>query len=198
MILCESYKYSIDKIIQRAVETLKKGGVIIYPTDTVYGIGCDLFSKSAIEKIYWVKQEKRRKPLTFICESLKHVSQFAHVSNSSYKFMKRIIPGPYTFILEATSLVPKIVMTKQKTVGIRVPSNPVSLGLVRELGNPIINTSVKMDIEDNVQDPYEIEERYSKLVDLIIDGGIVPVQYSTIIDLTTSTPEIIRMGKGEI
>lgn len=186
------------RLIRRVVEVLGKGGVIGYPTDTIYGIGCDLFNKEAIERIYKLKKHKRNKPLSFICSDLKDISRYARVSNYAYKTMRRLLPGAYTFILEATKLVPKMVMTKQKTVGIRVPDNPICLALVGELGHPIISTSVYRPDEELYSDPREIEERFGKSLDLVIDGGIIVAEHSSIIDLTDEVPKVIRRGKGDV
>ncbi len=186
------------RLIKRVIEVLKGGSVIGYPTDTIYGIGCDLFNKEAIERIYRLKKHNRNKPLSFICSNLKDISRYAHVSNYAYKTMKRLLPGAYTFILESTKLVPKMVMTKQKTVGIRVPDNPICLTLVRELGHPIISTSVYRPDEELYSDPREIEERFGKSLDLVIDGGIIAAEHSSIIDLTDEFPKVIRKGKGDV
>ena len=186
------------RLVRRVVEVLKQGGVIGYPTDTIYGIGCDLFNKEAIEKIYRLKKHNRNKPLSFICSDLKDISRYPHVSTYAYKTMKRLLPGGYTFILEATKLVPKMVMTKQKTVGIRVPDNPVCLALVGELGHSIVSTSVYRPDEELYSDPREIEERFGKNLDLVIDGGIIVAEHSSIIDLTDEVPKVIRRGKGDV
>jgi tRNA threonylcarbamoyl adenosine modification protein (Sua5/YciO/YrdC/YwlC family) len=186
------------RLIKRVIEVLKGGSVIGYPTDTIYGIGCDLFNKEAIERIYRLKKHNRNKPLSFICSNLKDISRYAHVSNYAYKTMRRLLPGAYTFILESTKLVPKMVMTKQKTVGIRVPDNPICLTLVRELGHPIISTSVYRVEEELYSDPREIEERFGKSLDLVIDGGIIAAEHSSIIDLTDEFPKVIRKGKGDV
>jgi tRNA threonylcarbamoyl adenosine modification protein (Sua5/YciO/YrdC/YwlC family) len=186
------------RLIRRVVEVLGQGGVIGYPTDTLYGIGCDLFNKEAIERIYRLKKHNRNKPLSFICSDLKDIARYARVSNYAYKTMKRLLPGAYTFVLEATKLVPKMVMTKQKTVGIRVPDNAICLALVEELGHPIISTSVYRPDEELYSDPREIEERFGKSLNLVIDGGIIVAEHSSIIDLTDVTPRVIRRGKGNV
>lgn len=186
------------RLIKKVIEVVKKGGVIGYPTDTIYGIGCDLFNKEAIERIYRLKKHNRNKPLSFICSNLKDISRYAYVSNYAYKTMRRLLPGAYTFILEATKLVPKMVMTKQKTVGIRVPENPICLALVKELGHPIISTSVYRPDEELYSDPREIGERFGKSLDLVIDGGIIVAEHSSIIDLTDEVPRVIRRGKGDV
>jgi tRNA threonylcarbamoyl adenosine modification protein (Sua5/YciO/YrdC/YwlC family) len=186
------------RLIRRVVEVLRQGGVIGYPTDTIYGIGCDLFNKEAIERIYRLKKHNRNKPLSFICSNLKDISRYAQVSNYAYKTMRRLLPGAYTFVLEATKLVPKMVMTKQKTVGIRVPDNAICLALVEELGHPIISTSVYRPDEELYSDPREIEERFGKSLNLVIDGGVIVAEHSSIIDLTDEIPRVIRRGKGDV
>ena len=186
------------RLIRKVVEILEKGGVIGYPTDTIYGVGCNLFNPEAIRKIHRLKKLDGKKPLSFICSDLKDISQYAYVSNYAYKMMKRLLPGAYTFILKATKLVPKIAMTKQNTVGIRIPDNKICLSLVRELGHPIISTSVNKPDEGLYNDPAEIEERFGKQLDLVIDGGVIVSEHSSIIDLTDDFPKVIRVGKGDV
>lgn len=186
------------RLIQKVVDVLKGGGVIGYPTDTIYGVGCDLFHPEAIRKIHQIKKIEGKKPLSFICSDLKDISRYAFVSNYAYKLMKRLLPGAYTFILRATKLVPKIAMTKQKTVGIRIPDNKICLAMVKELGHPIISTSVYKPDESLYNDPTEIEERFGKQLDLVIDGGIIVPEHSSIIDLTGDFPRVIRKGKGDV
>jgi tRNA threonylcarbamoyl adenosine modification protein (Sua5/YciO/YrdC/YwlC family) len=187
------------KPIRKVIHILKEGGVIAYPTDTVYGIGCDMMNKEAIEKIYRLKKMPRYKPLSLICADLKEISVFAHVSNLAYKLMKRVIPGPYTFILPATRNVPRLLLTHQRTVGIRIPDNEICLTLVRELGNPLINSSAADAKEQNIlSDPAEIEAGFGNEISLIIDGGTLISELSSVIDLTGLTPRIIREGKGDL
>ena len=186
------------RLIRKVVEVLEKGGIIGYPTDTIYGVGCDLFNPEAIRKIHRLKKIEGNKPLSFICFNLKDISQYAFVSNYAYKTMKRLLPGSYTFILKATKLVPKIAMTKQKTVGIRIPDNKICLALVKELGHPIISTSVYKPDESLYNDPVEIEERFKKQLDLVIDGGVIVAEHSSIIDLSDDIPKVIRKGKGDV
>ena len=150
------------RLIKKAVDILRQGGIIIYPTDTVYGLGCDLSNKKGIERIYELKRRNRKQPLSFICSDLKHISQYAKVTDYAYKTMKRLLPGPYTFILEASRLVPKIILPKRSTTGIRVPDNQICLALIRELGQPIISTSVKTAEGEDLGDPYVIEEYFGK------------------------------------
>jgi len=198
MIISINPKNPQKRLIERVVEVLKSGGLIGYPTDTIYGIGCDLFYKEAIENIYRLKRHDRTKPLSFICSDLTDISQYAHVSNYVYKTMKRLLPGPYTFILAATKLVPKIAMTKQKTVGIRVPDNQICLSIVKSLGHPIISTSVYKPSEELYSDPADIEEKFGNRLDLVIDGGVIVAEHSSVIDLTNEEPRVLRRGKGDV
>jgi len=198
MIITINPKNPQRRLIRRVVEVLEGGGVIGYPTDTIYGVGCDLFNQDAIRKIHRLKKLEEKKPLSFICSDLKDISRYAYVSNYAYKMMKRLLPGPYTFVLKATKLVPKIAMTKQNTVGIRIPDNKICLTLVKELGHPIISTSVYKPDEGLFNEPAEIEERFGKQLDLVIDGGVIVAEHSSIIDLTGDSPKVIRKGKGDV
>ena len=185
--------------IRQIAEKLRSGAVICYPTDTVYGIGCDIFNQKAIKKIYQIKKRAKHKPFSFMCSSLKNVNDYGHVSNMAYRIMKKALPGPFTFVLSASKLVPKIMITKQKTVGIRVPDNNICLALIEELGNPILTTSAILDKEGTpFSEAYEFDELLGNMVDLIIDGGIVFPDPSTIVSFTGDEPEILRQGKGDI
>ena len=186
------------RLITQVVEILKKGGIIAYPTDTYYGIGCDIMNKKAIEKIYQLKQRNRIKPFSFICSGLKNISHYAKVSNYAYKTMKRLLPGPYTFVLEGSKLVPKIMLTKRKTAGIRVPNHPICLELVETLGNPVITTSATMPDGTNFFDPSLIHDFFHPRIDVVIDGGPVPGHPSSVISLINDMPEVIRKGRGDI
>jgi tRNA threonylcarbamoyl adenosine modification protein (Sua5/YciO/YrdC/YwlC family) len=186
------------RLIRRAVETLKSGGIVIYPTDTVYGMGCDLFNKRGIERIYEIQRRNRRQPLSFICADLKDISHYARVSDSAYKIMKRLTPGPYTFILEASRVVPKIILPKRQTTGIRIPDNRICQTLVVEMGSPIISTTVKDEEGELLSDPAVIERLFGKRVDMIIDGGIIAAQPSSVLNLLTDEVEIVRAGKGDV
>jgi tRNA threonylcarbamoyl adenosine modification protein (Sua5/YciO/YrdC/YwlC family) len=186
------------RLIRKVVEALKDGGVIAYPTDTYYGIGCDIMNKKAIEKIYLLKQRDKKRPFSFICSDLKNISDYAKVSNYAYKTMKRLLPGPYTFILEGSKLVPKIMLTNRKTAGIRVPDNRICLSLVEELGNPVITTSATMPDGSVFENPSLLYEYYRKRIDMVIDGGPVPGQPSSVISLINDIPEIIREGRGDV
>jgi tRNA threonylcarbamoyl adenosine modification protein (Sua5/YciO/YrdC/YwlC family) len=186
------------RLVRKAVEILKSGGLVIYPTDTVYGLGCDLFNKRGIEKIYEIQNRDRKQPLSFICADLKDISRYARVSDDAYKIMRRLLPGPYTFILEASRLVPKIILPKRQTTGIRVPDNRICQALVAEMGSPIISTSVKDKAGELLSDPRIIEEQFGKRVDMIIDGGIIAAEPSSVISLLAEGVEVIRAGKGDV
>ncbi len=181
-----------QRLIRRVSETLDKGGLIAYPTDTFYGIGCDLYNKKGIQKIYKLKNRPLNQPFSIICDSLKEISKYAKVSDYAYKTMKRLLPGPYTFILDGTKLVPKIMLTRRNTVGIRVPDNNICLAIVRTLGRPIISTSALLD------DPVSIKEAYSSYLDIIIDGGALYPSPSSVVSLTGDVPKVIREGKGDV
>jgi len=185
------------RLIDKVAGILREGGVMAYPTDTIYGFGCDIFSKKAIQRIYQIKKRNRQKPFSFICSDLKNISQYAQVTNAAYKIMKRCLPGPYTFILPGSKLVPKIMLTKRKTVGIRVPNNNISLAIVKSLDHPIISTSVGLSGGEFLTDPLQIEERFGSQIDLTIDGGILANQPSSIISLLDDQVEIIREGLGD-
>jgi tRNA threonylcarbamoyl adenosine modification protein (Sua5/YciO/YrdC/YwlC family) len=186
------------RLIRRAVEILRDGGIVIYPTDTVYGMGCDLFNKKGIERIYEIQRRDRKQPLSFICADLKDISRYARVSDDAYKIMKRLLPGPYTFVLEASRLVPKIILPKRQTTGIRVPDNRICQALVTEMGSPVISTSVKDGGGELLSDPRMIEELFGKRVDMIIDGGIIAAAPSSVVSLLAEGIEVIRAGKGDV
>jgi len=187
-----------ERLITKVIEVIKRGGIIAYPTDTYYGIGCDIMNKKAIEKIYLLKQRAKTKPFSFICSGLKNISHYAKVSNYAYKTMKRLLPGPYTFVLEGSKLVPKIMLTKRKTAGIRVPDNSICLALVNALGNPIITTSALMPDGTIFYNPSLINDFFQSRIDIVIDGGPVPGYPSSVISLINDMPEIIRKGRGDV
>jgi len=185
--------------IKQIAEKLRSGAVICYPTDTVYGIGCDIFNQKAIKKIFQIKKRPMHKPFSFMCSSLKNVSDYGHVSNMAYRIMRKALPGPFTFVLPAARIVPKIMITKQKTVGIRVPQNNICLALIEALGNPILTTSAILDAEGPpLSEAYQFEELLGKMVDVVIDGGMVYPDPSTIVDFSGDELEILRQGKGDI
>jgi tRNA threonylcarbamoyl adenosine modification protein (Sua5/YciO/YrdC/YwlC family) len=187
-----------DRLIERVVAVLKRDGIVAYPTDTYYGIGCDIMNKKAIERIYLIKQRDKKQPFSFICSGLKNISNYAKVSNYAYKTMKRLLPGPYTFILEGSKMVPKMMLTRRKTAGIRVPDNRICLAMVEALGHPILTTSATLPDGTLLHDPSFIHDHFSKTIDIVIDGGPVPGQPSSVISLIGDIPEVIRKGKGDV
>ena len=187
-----------QRYINKAVEVLRNGGIIIYPTDTVYGLGCDIFNKDAVEQIYMIKNETDTKLFSFLCSDLKDISKYAKVSNFAYKSMKKLIPGPYTFVLPAAKDVPKKLWTKRKTVGIRVPDNEIARILVSELGNPIISTSATTRKGELIFDPIELRTVFNNSVDLMLSMGALNGVPSSIIDLSGDEAEIIREGSGDL
>ncbi len=199
MILEINPQHPEPRKIKQVVEVLANGGIIAYPTDTYYGIGCDLFNKASIEKIYQLKRRSHVEPFSFICSDLKNISEYAQVTNYAYKTMKRLLPGPYTFVLEGSRLVPKIMLTKRHTLGIRVPDNAICLAIVQDLGHPVITTSAtNPETKGILSTPQEIKETLGHAIDLIIDGGAVPGQPSSVISLIGDTPEVLREGSGDV
>ena len=186
------------RYINKAVEVLRNGGVIIYPTDTVYGIGCDIFNRQALERIFSIKNDGSTKLFSFICSNLKDIANYAKVSDYAYRTMKHLLPGPYTFILPAAKLVPKKLWSNRKTVGIRVPNHTITLKLVEELGNPIISTSVTNRKGDIVFDPFDIKNIFNSRVDLMLSSGNLAGNPSSVIDLSMEEPEVIREGAGDV
>lgn len=189
-----------EKKIREAVDILRNGGVVVYPTDTIYGIGCDIHNTRAVERVCQIKGVKADKVnLSFICSDLTHISDYAKIETSVYKVMKKALPGPFTFVLEASSKVPKYAGSKKKTIGIRVPNNTIALALVRELGNPILSTSIRDEDEviEYSTDPELIYEKYKNLVDAVIDGGYGNNVASTVVDAANNF-EVLREGAGDI
>ncbi len=198
MLLEINPEYPQGRRIKQVVDTIKKGGIVVYPTDTTYGFGCDIHNKRAVEKILAIKRMPKNKLLSLICPDLKAVSQYGFLSNQSYKLLKRCLPGPYTFILKATQLVPRIMMTNRKTIGVRIPENKVALAILQEIEHPVITASVRRAEEEIMSEPYEIEARLGHLVDIVVDSGIILPNPSSIIDLNQDPPVVIREGKGDI
>ena len=184
--------------LQRAVEVLERGGLLAYPTDTYYGLGCDLSSKKGIERLYQLKGRDKKKPLSFLCPDLSDVAKYAHVSNFAYRTMKGLTPGAFTFILEATRLVPDLMMSKQKQVGIRVPDAPLVRELARTLGRPLVTTSATNTEGMPLTDAKDIKAELGHGLDLILDGGVTLNEPSTVISLIGDTLEILRQGKGRL
>lgn len=186
-----------QRLIKRAVDFLKQGSVLVYPTDTVYGLGGDVMNRNVYDRILKIKAVSSHKLLTLICPDLKDISNWAVVPDDAYRIMRRVIPGPYTFIMKATRQVPKILLQKRKTIGVRFPDSPVVQSLLEHLGRPIISSSVP-PIDDYFTDPEEIAARFPHDIDLILDAGVMFNQPSTVVDFSVSEPEIIREGAGDI
>jgi len=187
------------RLIQTVVETLHRGGVIIYPTDTIYGLGCDIFQQRAIEKICRIKKvDPRKAQLSFICSDLSHLSDYAkQLSTATFRLLKEYLPGPYTFILPASRMVPKILQSKKDTIGLRIPDNKIARAIVQELGRPILSASLPGEVIEDYTDPEIMHENFMNEVDIVIDGGIGGTVPSTIIDCTKDEYEVIRRGAGE-
>ncbi|KAA3439254.1 L-threonylcarbamoyladenylate synthase [Rufibacter hautae] len=189
------------KAIAQAVDILRKGGLVIYPTDTIYGLGCDLHNARAVERLCQIRGINPAKAhLSFICHDLTHISDYARISTQTYKVMKKALPGPFTFVLEASSKVPKLGGKRKETVGIRIPANNISRLLVQELGNPIVSTSIhdEDEVVEYTTDPELIYEKYRNLVDLVIDGGFGNNVPSTVINCENDEYEVLRAGAGDI
>lgn len=184
--------------LRRAASALEAGGLVVYATDTLYGLGCDIFDKKGMARALALKGRTKFHNLSFLCADLSDIARYAHVSTPAYKIMKRCLPGAYTFILPATREVPKLLLTRQKTVGIRVPNHPVALGLLREFGRPITSTTVTTPEGEILGDPEDIEERLGHTIDVVLDSGVVVGEPSTVVDLTGDEVKILRIGKGSL
>ncbi|MBD3359438.1 MAG: threonylcarbamoyl-AMP synthase [Candidatus Buchananbacteria bacterium] len=184
--------------IKKTVTAIKNGAVIAYPTDTVYGLGCDIFNKQAVNKIYNIKKRDKKKPLSILCADFKQASQYVIIPDYAFKLMKKILPGPYTFILKARNNMPKNILAKNKTVGIRIPDNQFCLQITKQLGSPIITTSLNISGEQNIKNLQELSKEIRNKIDLMLDAGYLPDKPSTIIDLSQDEIEIIRKGQGDL
>lgn len=187
-----------ERLIKQVAETLRNGGIIVYPTDTIYGLGCDIYNTKAIEQICRIKQiDPKKAQLSFICCDLSHLSHFARqISNTTYRILKEHLPGPYTFILPASKQVPKILQSKKDTIGLRIPDNKIAMALVKELDHPILSTSLPGEFVEDYTDPEIIYEKYKNLVDTVIDGGPGGSVPSTIINCVNDEYELVRSGAG--
>ena len=187
------------RLIRQVVQTLKEGGIIIYPTDIIYGLGCDIFQQKAIERICRIKNvDPKKAQLSFVCSDLSHLSDYAkQLTNSTYRLLKEHLPGPYTFILPASKMVPRIIQSKKDTIGLRIPGNIIAQAIVHELGRPILSASLPGELVEDYTDPEIMHENFMNDVDIIIDGGIGGTIPSTIIDCTGDEPTLIREGLGE-
>jgi len=198
MILQINHIHPQPRRIARVAEILKADGVIVYPTDTVYGLGCSIHSKKALEKVRRIKRMDNKRHLSFVFADLKTISLYAQVSDNAYKILRRYLPGPYTFVLPATRLVPRIVLTKRNEVGIRIPDNTICQALVNELGHPILSSSVRLPDDQLLDDPKEIERMYKGQVDLVVDGGVFLPEPSSVIGMMDDETVVIREGKGDV
>ncbi len=183
--------------VERAVQVLQAGGLIAYPTDVNYALGCDLLSRKAIDRLFTLKQRDKKKPLALLCPDLSDVAKYAHVSNFVYRTMRHLTPGPFTFVLEATRLVPQMMTTKQKQVGIRVPEAPFIVAVVQALGRPMVTSSAQGE-DGLLVDPRDIKEQLGHGLDLIIDGGISQPELSTVVSLLEDRIELLRQGAGHL
>lgn len=185
--------------IKTVVDTLERGGTVIYPTDTIYGLGCDIFQQKAIERICRIKKvDPRKAQLSFICSDLSHLSDYAkQIPTSIYRLLKEYLPGPYTFILPASKMVPRILQSKKDTIGLRIPDNNIACAIIRELGRPILSASLPGEMIEDYTDPEIMYENFRNEVDIVVDGGIGGTVPSTIIDCTKDSPEVVRLGAGE-
>ena len=186
-----------QRLVRQVVDILEKGGVIAYPTDTTYGIGCSIFSRKGLERIYQIKQREKKKPFSFICASQTDIAKYAQVSNYAFKLMKRHLPGAYTFVLDATKMVPDLLITKQKTVGIRMPDNAICSAIVEMLGHPIVTTSANISGEEPIHDPREVFSQMGKQLDAVVDGGLLTADVSSVISLVGDRPVVLRSGAGD-
>ncbi len=187
------------RLIKQVVEALQKGGIIIYPTDTVYGLGCDILQQKAVERICRIKKiDPKKAQLSFVCSDLSHLSDFAKpLSNPVYRLLKEYLPGPYTFILPASKMVPKILQSKKDTIGLRIPDNKIAMAIIKELGRPILSASLPGEMVEDYTDPEVMYENFRNEVDYVVDGGIGGIIPSTIIDCTGDEPVLLRDGLGE-
>jgi len=191
-------EHLLGRLLGRAAEVLRAGGVIVYPTDTIYGLGCDITSKKAIERVRRIKGRDAKNPMSFVCADLTHVSQYAQVSNYAYRVLRYCLPGPYTFVLPATREAPRLLQGRQQTVGLRIPDHPVPLELVRLLGNPILSTSANRSGQEVLTRPEDLERDLGGEVDLILECGELPVLASSVISLVGDRPQILREGQGDL
>lgn len=187
------------RLVRTVVDTLKKGGLIIYPTDTIYGLGCDILQQSAIEKICRIKQvDPRKAQLSFICSDLSHLSDYTkQLSTPVFRLLREYLPGPFTFILPASKMVPKILQGKKDTIGLRIPDNPIALAIIEELGRPILSASLPGQLVEDYTDPEVMYENFRNDVDIVVDGGIGGTVPSTVVDCTGAEPVVTRQGLGE-
>jgi len=186
------------RVVEKAVSVLAEGGLVAFPTDTYYAIGCDLFDKRAIERIYQLKQLPKTHELSFLCSDLSEVARYAMLDNAAFRVLRRKTPGPFTFILPATRLVPELALSRQKTVGVRLPASPVALEIVRKLAHPVVSTSAATADGEVLIDARDVRDRLGHGLELILDGGYQANEPSSVVDLTGSEPRVVRVGKGDV
>ncbi|MFC1598411.1 L-threonylcarbamoyladenylate synthase [Patescibacteria group bacterium] len=186
------------KKINQVVEILNSGKIIVYPTDTIYGLGCDIFNKKAVTKIQQIKKREKNKPFSIICSDFKQIADYAIIPDYAFKIMKKVLPGPYTFIFKAKNRAPKTVLSKNKTIGIRMPDNNICLEIVKNLEHPIISTSLNISGENVLTNPNQLSKEMRNKIDIIIDAGTLSPNPSTIIDFSQETAEVLRQGQGDI
>ena len=186
------------RLITQAADVLRGGGIIAYPTDTTYGLGCTISNRKGLERIIKIKQLPPSHRFSILCPDLAGIAHYARVDNTTYRSLRRFLPGPYTFVLEATRDVPKTMLPRRKTIGLRIPGHPICLALLQAVGEPLLSTTIRLpDDERILSDPNEIRERLSGQVDLVIDGGVLPPEPSTVVDLTGEHPVVLRRGAGD-
>ena len=186
------------RLIEQVVSVLNKDGVIVYPTDTVYGLGCSIFSKKAMKRLHLIKKMNPKKPLTLICSNQSQIQEYIlGIDKTVFKLLRTHLPGSYTFVFKASKIVPKMMLTSRSTVGFRWPDHPITLAIVKRLGNPILSSSLRVSEERLYDEPRELLQHFEKKVDLVVDGGTIFAEHSTIIDFTNEIPTLIRQGKGK-
>ena len=197
MLLSINPKNPQPRLVQQVVELLENDGVIIYPTDTVYGLGCSIFSKKAMKRLHLIKKMDPKKPLTLICSNQTQIQEYTQgIETPIFKLLRKHLPGPYTFVFRASKIVPKMMLTPRSTVGFRWPDHPITLAIVEMLGHPILSSSLRISEDQLYDDPQEIHDHFKKTVDAVVDGGSIFAEHSTIIDFSQGDPILLRQGKG--
>ena len=197
MLLSINPKNPQPRLVQQVVELLENDGVIIYPTDTVYGLGCSIYSKKAMKRLHLIKKMDPKKPLTLICSNQTQIQEYTQgIETPIFKLLRKHLPGPYTFVFRASKIVPKMMLTPRSTVGFRWPDHPITLAIVEMLGHPILSSSLRISEDQLYDDPQEIHDHIKKRVDAVVDGGSIFAEHSTIIDFSQGDPILLRQGKG--
>ena len=197
MLLSINPKNPQPRLVQQVVELLENDGVIIYPTDTVYGLGCSIYSKKAMKRLHLIKKMDPKKPLTLICSNQTQIQEYTQgIETPIFKLLRKHLPGPYTFVFRASKIVPKMMLTPRSTVGFRWPDHPITLAIVEMLGHPILSSSIRISEDQLYDDPHEIHDHFKKRVDAVVDGGSIFAEHSTIIDVSQGDPILLRQGKG--